>query len=287
MADLSNSPAGITPKRSGWLAWLLEQPNESLPKTMFVSVSVCLVCSLVVSTAAVLLAPRQAANRERERKQQMEAILAAVPEIATLVSTVGADQLEVRVVRLDTGEYADEIDPASYDQRKATAQPMHSVEIPTENDIAELGRRPLHAHVYLLRDHTARIQLVVLPVSGAGFNATMYGYVALGADFNTIRGITFYEHEETPGLGGQIDNPQWLARWPGKQVRDEKGRIRVRVADGNLEPGSAAAAYEVDAITGATWTSEGVSNLVRFWLGDDGFGPYIERLIANKERDRR
>jgi Na+-transporting NADH:ubiquinone oxidoreductase subunit C len=280
-------PSGVTPIRGGWLVRLLDRPNESLSKTLFVSVAVCLVCSFVVSTAAVLLAPRQAANRERERKQQMAEILAAVPEIATLVETAGASGLEARVVHLDTGEYADEIDPATYDQRKAAEDPQQSIEIPTERDIAELGRRPVYAHVYLLHDGEGDIQLIVLPVSGAGFNATIYGYVALAADFNTIRGITFYEHEETPGLGGEIENPQWLASWQGKHVRDETNRIRVRVVEGKVVPGSPAAIYEVDAISGATWTSDGVNNLVRFWLGDDGFGPYIERLVANEERGRR
>jgi Na+-transporting NADH:ubiquinone oxidoreductase subunit C len=287
MHNAPNLPTGVAPTPGAWLARLLNRPNESLSKTLFVSVAVCLACSFVVSTAAVLLGPRQAANRERDRKQQMAAILAAVPQIAILVETAGASELEARIVRLGTGEYADEIDPATYDQRKAAEDPRLSIELPPEHDVAELKRRPLYAQVYLLRDSTAQIQLVVLPVSGAGFNATMYGYVALGGDFNTIEGITFYEHEETPGLGGEIENPQWLAGWRGKRVRDETERIRVRVVEGKVIPGTPAAAYEVDAISGATWTSDGVSNLVRFWLGDDGFGPYIARLIANKGRDRR
>jgi Na+-transporting NADH:ubiquinone oxidoreductase subunit C len=286
MVSARNSSTGVTPARGGWFAALLARPNESFSKTLFVAVAVCLVCSLFVSTVAVLLAPRQAANREHERKQKMAAILTAVPEIATLVETAGAIQLEARIVDLDTGQYVDELDPTTYDQRDAAEDPRLSVVIPPDRDIAGLGRRAVYAQVYLLRNDASEIQLIVLPVRGAGFNAMMYGYLALGADFNTIRGVTFYEHEETPGLGGEIDNPKWLARWPGKRVRDESMRIRVRVASGKVDSESPDAAYEVDAITGATWTSGGVSNLLRFWLGDDGFGPYIERLVAGDERDR-
>ena len=260
--------------------------EEGFNKTLVVSIAVCLVCSLVVSSAAVLLAPRQAANREHDRKERMAGIIAQVPGIEALVESARAADLETHVVHLETGEYAQEIDPATYDQRKAAEDPEWSVAVPRERDVAGIRRVPHYAIVYLLRDDAAAIQLVILPVSGEGFASTIYGYVALGADLNTIRGMTFYEHEETPGLGAQIESPEWLAKWQGKQVRDASGRLRVHVAEGTVEPGSPAADYAVDAISGATWTSQGVSNLVRFWLGEDGFGPYLARLARTEERDR-
>jgi Na+-transporting NADH:ubiquinone oxidoreductase subunit C len=284
LAELSKSPAEL-PAPRGPFRRLLEMPNDSLAKTLFVSVSVCLVCSLVVSSTAVTLAPRKAANRERERQLQMAAVLASVPEIASLVEAAGANALEAKVVDLRTGTYVDDISAGEFDQRKAAKDPEQSVALSADSDIAGLGRRSKNGEVYLLRDERGRIRLIILPVSGTGFASTIYGYLALAGDLNTIRGITFYEHEETPGLGAEIENTEWRAKWNGKKVRDETGGIRVRVADGKVEPGSAAAAYEVDAISGATWTSDGVSRLVRFWLGDDGFGPYLERLAAKEGID--
>jgi Na+-transporting NADH:ubiquinone oxidoreductase subunit C len=257
-------------------------PNDSLPKTLFVSIAVCLVCSFVVSTTAVNLAPRKAANRERARQAQMAAVLASVPEIASLVETAGANALEAKVVDLDTGMYVDGIDAAGFDQRKAAEDPAQSVELSADRDIAGLGRRSNKGGVFLLRDDEGRLRLIILPVSGTGFASTIHGYIALAGDLNTIRGITFYEHEETPGLGAEIENAEWRAKWNGKKVRDDSGSIRVRVVDGTVEAGSPTAIHEVDAISGATWTSNGVSNLVRFWLGDDGFGPYLKRLAASE-----
>ena len=92
MDELSKSSVEA-PSPRGPLRRLLEMPNDSLEKTLFVSVSICLVCSLVVSTTAVTLAPRKAANREHERQQQMAAVLASVPEIASLVEEAGAKSL--------------------------------------------------------------------------------------------------------------------------------------------------------------------------------------------------
>jgi Na+-transporting NADH:ubiquinone oxidoreductase subunit C len=124
----------------------------------------------------------------------------------------------------------------------------------------------------------ARVELVVLPVHGEGFVSTLYGYLALDGDLNSIRSLVFFEHAETPGLGAQIEDPRWLAKWRGKLVRDAEGRIRIRVAPDAVAPDAPDAVHEVDGITGATYTGEGVTNLLRFWLGEDGFGPFLRRL---------
>jgi Na+-transporting NADH:ubiquinone oxidoreductase subunit C len=169
------------------------------------------------------------------------------------------------------------IDPALYDQRKAAKDPQQSIALAPEDDIAGIRRRAKYATVYLVRSEN-EVKLIILPVHGSGYASTLYGYLALKGDANTLVALSFFEHAETPGLGAQIDEPDWREQWQGKKLRDEDGRLRIGVAKGSVEPGSPEAAYQVDGISGATRTSQGVAELVRFWAGDQGFGPYLERL---------
>ena len=245
-------------------------------RTALVAVLVCLVCSAVVSSTAVLLRPLQQANREAERRQGILAIVSRQPGLERLFSELGDASLEARVVELDSGAFADWIDPAGFDPRRAALDPLESVALPPGRDLAGLRRRARYAVVYLVR-HGEQVELMILPVSGRGYASTLSGYVALAADGNTLRGLTFHEHGETPGLGAQIDDPAWLARWVGKRVRDEQGRLRIGVGLGALPPGSPDSPYLVDCLTGATMTSDGVGLLLRFWLGDDGFAPFLAR----------
>jgi Na+-transporting NADH:ubiquinone oxidoreductase subunit C len=271
------------PRGRGWLRRLRDAPRDSPARTVAFALSVCLVCSLVVSVAAVALRPLQIANREQVRRRHVAAILTAVPGIETLIGSLDVDDLEVRIVDLDSGMYVDGIDPADYDQRAAAADPTRSIALSPERDPAGIGRRENLAAVYVVRNGQA-VELFILPVYGSGYLSTLYGYVALSADTETILGLTFYEHDETPGLGSQIEDPRWLAQWKGKRVRDESGRIRIRVVAGAADPDSAGYPYEVDAISGATMTGDGVTNLLRFWLGADGFGPYLSRMRAAREQ---
>ncbi|MGB0764601.1 MAG: NADH:ubiquinone reductase (Na(+)-transporting) subunit C, partial [Luminiphilus sp.] len=110
-----------------------------------------------------------------------------------------------------------------------------------------------------------------------GLWSTLYGFVALESDGNTIAGLGFYEHKETPGLGGEVDNPRWKNLWKGKQVYRD-GAVAISVVKGSVDQGSDAANWQVDGLSGATLTSRGVSNLVQYWLGEDGFEPYLRNL---------
>ena len=95
-----------------------------------------------------------------------------------------------------------------------------------------------------------------------------------------MAGLTFYEHGETPGLGARIDDPAWKDLWMGKRVRDDAGALRIGVARQAVPSASPDAPFLVDGIVGATWTSSGVDALVRFWMGEDGYGPFLEKLAA-------
>jgi len=248
------------------------RPSDDPVRAVVVAGAVCLACSLMVSTAAVLLRPRQTANRERERGAKILALLGGVPGIADLLATIDLRDLDARVVDLDTGDFATAIDPATYDQRAAATDPTRSTALPEGHDPAGLGRRERFATVYLVRRH-GEVALVVLPIRGNGFQSMLYGYVALDGRADRIEALTFYEQGETPGLGGEVASPEWLAQWHGLPVRDASGRVRVRVAEGEAET-----EYEVDGISGATWTGKGVTSLLRFWLGPGGFGPFLTRL---------
>lgn len=252
--------------------------NDTIGKTIFVALALCLVCSVLVSTAAVNLRPMQNMNRELDKKRnilQAAGLLEEGKSVDELYKNI-----EARVIDVATGEYVDE-DPAAYDQRKAAKDPATSVVVSRDRDIASIKRQAKQASVYLVR-HKGKVKKVILPLHGLGLWSTLYGFIALDAkNLSTIKGLVYYEHAETPGLGGEIDNPAWKALWNGKQAFDAAGNVRIGVIKGRVNPARPEAKYQVDGLSGATITSRGVDNMLKYWLGDGGFGPYLAKL---KER---
>ena len=180
------------------------------------------------------------------------------------------ESIEAAVIDLTTGRYAD-VDPLTFDQREAVKDPQRSRQAPPNP--AQITRLPDHAKIYqVLKD--GEVEQIILPIEGKGLWSTLYGFIALDADTTTIRGITFYQHGETPGLGGEVDNPVWKARWAGRKAYDEHGNVKISVIKGKA--GSPETdPYHVDGLSGATITSRGVNHLVQFWLGENGFGPFL------------
>lgn len=236
-----------------------EQPSKILQ----VALGIALVCALLVSFTAVSLRPYYIANLEAERMSRLASILDALNESGKSKSF---DDIEARVVNLASGQYSELLDPSTYDAKRAANDPGASVAIPDELDISGIKRRAKHAVVYLLRKGDGAIDSIILPVRGVGYQSALYGYLALSADTREILTLKFYEQGETPGLGSQIQNPAWEAQWPGKQALDSEGKVSIRF----------------DAISGATRTSIGVDRLLKFWLGDFGFGPYLKRVRAGE-----
>ena len=263
-----------TNQNKGFFGKLLALPNDDPKKTIFVAIALCLVCSILVSTAAVALKPMQQANKAADIKKNILAVTGLLAD-DTDVNTE-FDKFEVKLFDFETGEFSDK-DPLTYDQRKAAGDPQLGISLTGEQDIAGIGRRAKLAPIYILKDGDA-IQQVVLPVHGYGLWSTLYGFVSLESDFNTVRGLQFYEHAETPGLGGEVDNPKWRAQWKGKKVFDEQGQMKIKVVRGAVDYSLADSKYQVDGLSGATLTSNGVTNLVRYWLGDHAFGPYLEKM---------
>lgn len=249
--------------------------GEGLGRILTVALGLCLVCSVVVSTAAVVLKPAQQANKTLDLKRNI--LMAAGLLDPALSIEEQFEQVETRVVSLDEGRFVEGVDPASFDQREAAKDPAQSQAIPGDADPAKLVRREDQALVYLVRDQQGGLDKIILPIRGYGLWSTLYGFMALESDGNTVAGLGFYEHAETPGLGGEVDNPNWKAIWPGKQVYQGE-QVAIQVLKGAVPAGSPDAQWQVDGLSGATLTTKGVDNLVRYWLGDQGFKPLLENL---------
>jgi Na+-transporting NADH:ubiquinone oxidoreductase subunit C len=246
--------------------------------TLAFSAAVCVVCAVLVSTAAVTLRERQAANAELDRRRNVLVAAGVVQEGQTLPPAEINDRFEdfeVAAVDMRTGEEDPSFEIVGYDARRAQGDPQRSQAAPRNE--AQVTRIPNHVVVYKKRDAGGGLELLVLPIEGLGLWSTMHGYLALGPDLRTVRGLTFYEHGETPGLGGEIDNPRWKALWPGREVTDAQGRPVIQVVRGAAGPPESDP-HRVDGLSGATITSRGVGAALRFWLGEEGFGPYLDRL---------
>lgn len=256
------------------------QPN-TVGGTLIVATVLCLVCSLLVSGTAVALRGRIAANKLANRQRNV--LVAAdlydpqthtieqIPELFEQVQTI-AVQLPAR-----------DGDEQAAGRIVEMPEEQERVSIPPELDLAGIKAREAVAEVYVIRGDDGALEQFVLPVYGKGLWSTLYGYLALKADAEAglpVGGITFYEHAETPGLGGEVDNPSWKAQWPGKQLFNPEWEPVLEVT----KPGNASGPTEVDGMSGATVTSNGVQGLVNYWLGPDGFGPFLERY-RNGELD--
>ena len=238
---------------------------------------VCLVCSVVVSGSAVSLKERQTINKQLDQKKKVLGVVSLYKAGEDItpdeINKRFADNIEARLVDLKTGNYVDASaeELASFDQRKARQDPARS-SVAGSND-AQVARVPNQALVYLLMKGE-EVEKLVLPVEGKGLWSTLYGYIALESDTTTIAGITFYEHAETPGLGGEVDNPSWQALWPGRKAFDGAWAPKIGVKKGPA--GSVSEdPHNVDGLSGATITSRGVGALIRFWLEDARFGAYL------------
>jgi len=249
--------------------------------------AVCVVCAVLVAGAAVSLKDRQAVNEELDRQRN---VLMAAGEMEP-GERLSPDEVSERfatfqqvAVNLETGEEDPEFDVTGYSQQAALARPDDSRAAPP--NLAQVTRLPNRAVAFKRLDDSGNLTMLVLPIEGKGLWSTMYGFLALDADLETIRGITFYQHGETPGLGGEIDNPRWKAVWEGRQAFDESGDPAIRVIRGaagspDQDP------HRIDGISGATITGRGVEHTVNFWLGEHGFGPYLEHLKEGGDGNER
>lgn len=251
-------------------------------KVFVVALTVSLACSAVVTISTIVLRPVQEANRQHYMKVNILKVAGLLQDNVAVETQLR--QLETRLVDLESGEFHDVENPEAYDLRKATRDPKQSIKLSATQDIAGIKRRAKYSPVYLVRDDNQRVKTTILPIHGYGLWSTLHGFVALQSDTVTVIGVRFYEHAETPGLGGEVDSPRWLAQWRGKKVFDSNWKPNIQLKKGGVAHDDPGTSHQVDALSGATVTSRGVENLLKFWLGDDGFGPFLARLRSSGGR---
>jgi len=257
----------------GLIGRFLAASPDSVGKTVTVAVAICLLASMIVSAAAVSLRPVQESNKKRDKQLNVLQVAGLYRPEENVAEAFKA--FEPRILDLETGEFTDRFDASSFDDLAAAQDPELSRAL--ENDPAGIGRQSRYKTVYLLREENGDLDKVILPIHGYGLWSTLYGFIALEENGNDIFGLQFYQHGETPGLGAEVDNPRWKALWPGKKLRDETGALQISVAK---TQGPAGPEHHIDALAGATLTSVGVDNLVKFWMGEEGYGPFLKALQA-------
>jgi Na+-transporting NADH:ubiquinone oxidoreductase subunit C len=255
---------------------ILSLSNDSLEKTINVALALCLVCAVLVSLATVALRPLQAHNKALDMKKNILDV-AGLLQDSTDIDQAFKDRIESKIVDLKTGEYVDNINADEYDQRKAAKDPELNEVIPPEKDIASIRLKAKYAKVYLVKNGD-QLQSIILPINGYGLWSTMYGFLSLEADAQTVQSINLYDQAETPGLGGEVVNPNWRALWKGKKVYSDKGEVSLTLVKGGVDESRADAVYKVDGLAGATLTSRGVSNTIQYWMGNEGFAAYLNKL---------
>ena len=259
--------------------------KDSYANTFIVAGALCLVCSLLVSGAAVILKPIQDANVLNDRRMN---ILLATGDFkredltVERINEIFETKIDDRIILLETGEdvtdsLGDAEKVSKYDQVKASKSNDDSLRLKlgSKEDLAQIKNVELKAHVYIYTNDSGE-SFYIFPIRGKGLWSTLKGFIALKSDLRTIAGLTYYEHKETPGLGGEVDNPTWKAKWTqGKCICDETGKVRISVVTPESDP-----MFKVVSLSGATITSRGVENMIKFWMGEYGFEKYIERVRA-------
>lgn len=254
--------------------------KETIQKTLLVTLILSLVCSVLVSGAAVALKSRQTENMELDVQQNILMIAGLVEDPKALSREEIRDafsEITPKLVNLKSGKFNTTLDVEAFNQQAAAKDPKRSKVLPAEKDKALIKRLEKTAKIYVV-EKDGQLETVILPVRGYGLWSTLYGFLALESDLKTVAGFGFYQHAETPGLGGEVDNPNWKAMWTGKEVFNSKGNVAIGVVKGSVDPLATNAKHQIDGLAGATLTSRGVDNLVKFWLGKNGFGPFLNNL---------
>ena len=256
----------------------MSSKKESTVRTLMVALTVSLVASVFVAGSAVALKPIQVENRLLDKQRSILAIAGLGDDLSSAqVKELFGSRIKARVIDLTTGEYSDSFDPITFDPLKAAKDPKTSAVLSSEQDQALIKRREQFTTVYMV-EQGGKMESLILPIRGYGLWSTLHGFLAIKPDINTVVGLGFYQHAETPGLGGEVDNQKWKDLWPGKTLFDDAGKPIVKIVKGGVDPANADAGHQVDALAGATLTSNGVDRLLQFWLGEQGFGPYLAKL---------
>lgn len=256
--------------------------GDSVKKTLLVALGVCLVCSVLVSSAAVALKPIQEENKKLDKLKNI-LIAGNLYDENTDIEKTYSEKISTAVIDLVTGEtleadkVADILKPENFDIKKVAVDADYGKSLNASEDVAGVKNVPTKMNIYQVKQNNV-VQKYILPVYGKGLWSTMYGFLAIDKDLATVKGITFYEHGETPGLGGEIDNPRWKQIWVDKKIFGDSGKLKLTVIKSIVDPSDPNKDYKIDGLSGSTLTTRGVDNMVKFWLGKNGYLPFLEKL---------
>lgn len=255
--------------------------NDSILKTFLVTFLLCLVCSVLVCLAALVRIDREAYNQLLETRKT---VLAAGGYEKELEEGASEEELfknfEMKMVNINTGEFTDKIDPEEFIPKDARDNPDMLVDIPAADDVAGLKERLKFVRVFIDNEKDQ----VVLPVNGPGMWGPMHAYIGVKNDGNTVTGLKFYQHSETPGLGSEIEKPKFRDQWKGKKLYKDSGSLAIKVVkNGKYDPEADDAEHTIDGLSGATITGDKVGDLVRYWFSDHGYGKFLANYAKSKE----
>ncbi|MEF3255186.1 MAG: NADH:ubiquinone reductase (Na(+)-transporting) subunit C [Deferribacterales bacterium] len=243
--------------------------KETKSRIFIVSLAVALFFSLVVSSTVAILKEKQDRNIKEDRLKH--------------ILTVAGDFKKMKILLLDlkTDEYRQiDNDVDFYNRFRTLSTGKDAIKLTKDNDLIGVGSIPSRIPVYLFYDDGGRLVRVVFFIYGNGLWSTMYGFIGVEKDLKTIYGITFYDQKETPGLGGEVDNPNWKMKWKGKKIFKDDGELALKVGK-NIDNDI----YTVDGLSGATMTTKGVDNIIKFWFGENGYGRFLKKLSEVKDGD--
>ena len=253
--------------------------NDNVKKILLVSFSLSIFCSVLVCGSAISLKELQKSNKALDIKRNLlissGVINSSVTEKEEILKAY--ERVTELAVDINSGSIADGVDIKNLDARKLAKVSGENIVLNSNDDLAKIKTISKVSKVYLVKNSSNKVEKIVLPIHGKGLWSTMYGFLALAPDTKTIKGLGFYEHGETPGLGGEIDNPSWKKQWVNKVVLDGKNNPQIVVVKGQVDHSNSANYNKVDGLSGATITSNGVQALVNFWVSDNGFGPFLAK----------
>ncbi|MCI2963243.1 Na(+)-translocating NADH-quinone reductase subunit C [Shewanella sp. N2AIL] len=250
--------------------------KDTVVGTMIFTITLCLLCSFMITGTAGILKERKVSKKRDEVKRYV--LMAADVNLGqdTDFREIFAKSVKPLLINLDTGKVDSDANVLDFDERMAAINPETSSA--PKKDIAKIKTRANDARVFKVLDADGKLDSVVVPFYGKGLWSMIYGYVAVEPDFNTIKGLVVYEHGETPGIGDFVTDPHWLSLWKGKQLFDEKGKFAMRLVKGGAKEGDV---HGVDAVSGATMTGRGVQRAMEFWFGVEGFQTFFNQLKAS------
>lgn len=234
------------------------------------AIIVCVLCALVLTFASEVLKPTQKSQEEFFIKKKVLTVFGKKPAENATISEVLADyekNIMIKFIDKD-GNYVDapaNVEKYKYEQElKRFGFKYNSVnDLSGIENAAEYQKSPLKLPIYILHDNGKPL-LYAIPIVGKGLWSTLYGYLAFEKDFNTVKGLSFYDHKETPGLGARIEEDWFQNNFKGKTIFNTEGQlVSISVKKGVVDPTvDFEKSHMVDGISGATITSAGVTELL-------------------------